>query len=132
MDKSKRSLAKVLGVFGAGATIWKTPVVDAVVLPVHAQTSSCEGVNCDLRVSGPAGLALAFTNGQVLAGGDSDPCDGLQGVATINSDGSFEISAPCGDPGPIQVRVVGTIDPGCGSVSGTFDGFDFLWYVSSG
>ena len=39
MDKSKRNLAKVLGVVGAGSTVWKQPVVDSVVLPLHASTT---------------------------------------------------------------------------------------------
>ena len=41
MDKSKRNLAKVLGVAGASAAVWKKPAVDTVILPTHA-TTSCE------------------------------------------------------------------------------------------
>ena len=42
MDKSKRDLTKVLGVASASVAIWEKPIVDAVSLPAHAQTS-CGG-----------------------------------------------------------------------------------------
>ena len=37
--KGRRELLKVLGVAGAAGAVWKKPVVDAVVLPIHASTS---------------------------------------------------------------------------------------------
>ncbi len=39
MNKAKRNLAKVLGAAGVGAVVWKKPMVDAVSLPAHAETS---------------------------------------------------------------------------------------------
>lgn len=46
MNKTKRNLAKALGVVGASATVWKKPVVDAVYLPAHAATSCSVESGC--------------------------------------------------------------------------------------
>ncbi len=64
MDKSKRNLAGLLGVAGAGALAWKKPVVESFVLPVHAQTSP----DCILIVEDNLFYAKAedFTNGNYL------------------------------------------------------------------
>ena len=43
MDKSKRNLAKLLGVTGVGASAWGKPVVESVTLPAHAQATICSG-----------------------------------------------------------------------------------------
>ena len=51
MDKSRRNLAKVLGVAGAGAAAWHKPVVDSVSLPAHATTTTC---GCQNSVTGRA------------------------------------------------------------------------------
>lgn len=40
MQKSKRNLAKLLGVAGTAAVVWKKPVVDGIVLPAHATLSA--------------------------------------------------------------------------------------------
>ena len=63
MDKSKRNLAKVLGIAGTTSAIWTKPAVDAVVLPTHAETS-CEQ-NC---VSG-------FTNDRLIDETDAASCE---------------------------------------------------------
>lgn len=39
VEKSKRNLAKAAGIIGAGALVWKKPVVNAVTLPAHAEAT---------------------------------------------------------------------------------------------
>lgn len=116
----------------AGAAAWKEPVVKGVVVPSHAQTSGCVGVVCSAEVVGEAGMSLLFLGGTVVAQGESAPCSGgLEGSGTVNADGSFEIMDACQEDGPPVLRVSGVIQPGCGAVSGTIDGFAFTATVNT-
>ena len=42
-EKSRRKLIKGLGI--SIPTVWAAPIIDAVILPAHAQTSVCP--DCD-------------------------------------------------------------------------------------
>ena len=42
--QGRRKLLKILGVSGATGAVWKKPVVDAISLPAHAQTSCSDCV----------------------------------------------------------------------------------------
>ena len=46
MDKSKRNLAKALGVAGASTAVWSKPAVDSVTLPAHANTTTPTCAGC--------------------------------------------------------------------------------------
>ena len=51
----KRNLLKVITVAGATGAVWQKPVVDAVMLPAHAETSGCSlasGTDCFRVIAG--------------------------------------------------------------------------------
>lgn len=128
----RREVLKGMALGGAaGAVAWKEPVVKGVVVPTHAQTSGCVGFMCEGVTQAPAGIELLFLGGTVVGEGGSIECDGFSGSGTVNSDGSFEILDQCNESGPPVVRVSGVIAEGCGSASGTIDGFAFSGVIVS-
>ena len=93
MDKSKRSLARMLGVAGGSALAWKKPVVDSLVLPVHAQISP------DCLLINTAGSLYAksvdFTNGNYLPCGSTIFSD-ANCVNELSTTGNAHVYAPSG------------------------------------
>ena len=86
MDKSKRKLAKALGSVGTGAMIWKSPVVDSVVLPAHAEQSggSCVGSCGGMSNSGPCycdDLCVGFGDCCFDACSECGQCSGSSAAA---------------------------------------------------
>ena len=86
MNNSRRNLARLLGVAGAGIVAWKKPVVTGVALPAHASTSSC----LDCRVSANdenLGIQIVLFEGSSQAGANyefaNDPTCSGQGVGQV-------------------------------------------------
>jgi len=116
----------VLGVIAAQApSKWSKPIVDAVILPTHAETSSdaasSDSVSCSM--SDVAGRWQWFYDGQT----ESDDFDTLLADGTTESGGViWSISGVSftyrleEDGGVFEVK--GTLDVTCTSMSGTYNG----------
>ena len=92
MNTSKRNLAKVLGVSGVGALVWKKPIVESVVLPSHAQISCNAPAGC----YGIDGGALAWPGGFGPETVRRDGCEATTGpswtlVVASNSTDAFNL-----------------------------------------
>ena len=120
MDKSKRNLAKALGVAGAGVVAWKKPVVDTVSIPAHAQTT-CGDLQITWIVTTPNSSregSAGYTIWAVDAEG-FEPCDsdGEGGEFT----GEFSYTQALGPlpPGDYEVCAGSGVSSGGGGASGT-------------
>jgi hypothetical protein len=76
MDKSKRRIAKALGVTGAGAAVWKKPVVESVSLPAHASVS-CACAPCVSFGADESIAASVFNAWHVPVAYQSMSCTGV-------------------------------------------------------
>ncbi len=144
--KNRRNLVKVLSIGGTlGAVeVWKKPMVESVLLPVHAQTSCvttnvCSGRGCsppvDISVAGDSSgsevLINEFEGGFGIVGG----------ATTIDGRGNFSLrESQSLDPISFEVTVDGIFSPAgagiptdrySGTVSFTFN-FDgnFVFRIS--
>lgn len=87
----KRNLLKAIGLTGAAGVFWKKPVVESVVLPVHAQSSLCG--NCFSRPS-PSSIQIPENSPAltVLSGLYRGNLDCGQGAETIPVDVVLAVS----------------------------------------
>lgn len=120
-DKSRRraltTLATVTLIAGAMPSRWKTPVVNAVILPAHAQTSfasSCSGFETE-PVNQPISITVTDTEirGPIVVTRTGDT---FAGTSTTNV-------GQCGDASTRSelVELSGTIDSDNNRITGTFN-----------
>jgi len=127
-NKNRRSSLKVLGTVSLSTalmpSVWRTPLVNAVILPAHAQTSfgiDCSGVETEpvdqpisitvtaTEIRGPIIVARtdntfagSVTNNVGQCGDSSARTELVELSGTIDSDtnsitGAFNVSQFCGD-----------------------------------
>lgn len=126
MNKSKRNLAKIFGIVGASAAVWKKPVVDAVSLPAHAATSCSVESGC----YGPTlGQTVYYFDWPGGGGGQrdldfhTDSCAGqIPGVASV-------ALAPSLEEAELLLNQVDSCDQCAVELLISLDGpCDFYWY----
>ena len=113
MNKSKRNLAKALGIAGAGVPLqWQSPAVEAAVLPCHAQASSQLILPTDIAEPESSDSVVWVFDENVTSSESIDLCVSLAGGkgGEANSD-SDEISSGLGGAGAV-VNVVISVGPG--------------------
>ncbi len=138
--KLLKSIAAGSGAVVAGKSLpesWSKPVIDSVVLPVHAETTnettsapsvSCPGGTCyvEFDENVKADFGILVLAGIVYIDGYEIGCDGgFAGSEQLNSDGSFSVKVSgCGvEDGP--GTITGKITSDCSSVSGLYRGFNY-------
>lgn len=124
MDKNKqinhrRQWLKTVGVTGVAAAAlpsrWTTPVINSIVLPAHAQTSTACGVFIDEPVNDMIGMVVTATEVQ---GPITVP---LAAGAFSGSESSILGNCANGDPQRQEVSFTGTIDSANNQIAGTLD-----------
>ncbi len=123
---SRRKLLKAL-TFGGSAAIsakaipekWVQPMVDSVLLPVHAQVSACAGVFCaDLSPTAPVFVQVTVQADGTVSAQTSNPGGDYFGSGSLDAGGNFGF--PVETSGGDTDFIEGTIAPDCSSISGRY------------